>query len=67
MYYGGEGLVLRNIHDCMKEYCTNRDRCRRETLLKHFDNDFIGSPVICVVVVMFVSENVHVGFVLVMS
>lgn len=40
LYHGGQGLVARNIDDNMKEYCSNRDSCRRNMLLKHFDRGF---------------------------
>lgn len=38
LYVGGEGLVVRDLEDNMKEYCANKDSCRREMLLKHFDS-----------------------------
>ena len=41
LYHGGQGLIARNLKDDMKEYCANKDTCRREMLLKHFDSEFI--------------------------
>ena len=35
-----QDLVARNIDDNMKEYCANRDSCRRNMILKHFDRRF---------------------------
>ena len=37
LYHGGKGFIARHIAENMKEYCTNKERCRREMLLKHFD------------------------------
>ncbi len=39
--HGGEGLVVRNVEECMKEYCANKDVYRREVLLKRFDSPFV--------------------------
>ena len=41
LYHGGKGVVARNIEDNMKEYCANKEQCRRELLLKHFDGTFV--------------------------
>ena len=41
LYHGRKGVVARNIEDNMKEYCANKEQCRRELLLKHFDGTFV--------------------------
>ncbi len=41
LYHGGEGPVIRNVEECVKEYCANKEVCRREVLLKHFDSPFV--------------------------
>lgn len=45
LYIGGEGLVVRDVDENMKEYCTNKDSCRRKMLLKPFDSSSVPSDV----------------------
>ena len=49
LYHGGQGLVVQIIDDNMKEYCANRDSCRRNMLLKHVDRGFTqdSNPSLC--------------------
>ena len=44
LFHGGEGVVLKDVAEDMKEYGTNKIKCRREMLLKHFDNQFKRDP-----------------------
>ena len=47
LYVGGKGAVVRELDDSMKEYCANKEICRRQILLKHFDSTFISSCNTC--------------------
>lgn len=37
LYQGVQGVVIKEIAEDMKEYCSNKDQCRRVMLLKHFE------------------------------
>lgn len=42
----GESLVIRGVDEQMTEYCSaNKDSCRRERLLKHFDSSPVPSNI----------------------
>ena len=41
LYVGGKGVVVRDLDERMKEYCANKDTCRRQMLLKHFESSFV--------------------------
>ena len=45
LYHGGVGVSARNLSDGMKEYCANKHACRRQLLLKHFDNSTESSNI----------------------
>lgn len=44
LYHGGPDLVARHLDDDMKEYCINKETCRREVLMSHFSATSCVSP-----------------------
>ena len=48
LYIGGKGMVVRELDESMREYCANKDSCRRQILLKYFDSSFVSSSNTCV-------------------
>ena len=48
LYVGGKGAVVRELDESMKEYCANKETCRRWMLLKHFDSLLECSSNTCV-------------------
>ena len=42
LYHGGPELTYRNVNQEIKEYCLNKDKCRRNILLSYFDAHIIA-------------------------
>lgn len=47
LYHGGPDLSSRHVNQEMKQYCLNKDKCRRSVLLSYFDSPKAHNTELC--------------------